>query len=483
MPVPLPNLDDRRWADLVEEGRTLIPIHAPEWTDHNIHDPGITLMELFAWVAEMDIYQLNQIPDRHKRKFLALVGIVPEPPYPARTMLHFSLASSSTVVQLPETVEFEGADPFGVATGFRTLAPICIAPGFLKAIQLKDQRGFHDFTDSWVRGENFAVFGTEPQLGTELYFGFSEAFPQEEFVSLFFSFAHHRSDEAERCRLIDESSARQRICRTPLSDFPCPNVAPLSPPVEDRIKKTLLHHGVRLVWEILITADGDWELLEPDHINDETRALTLDGQVRLSIPSEMAKKKLGQVINELYYLRVRFVAGSYDAPPFLHRLALNGIIAEQAASVGEIKTIDDQAIEAILLGISDGSPNQKWTLPEAPVHVPSFQLYIQEEDKWRVWRRRSDFDESARSDSDFLLDPTDGVITFSDGEKGRVPPKGAQIYAIYCATQAEAGNLSSGTIHRLADSPHNRRVLGSDYEKIKESLAVITNPEIGRAHV
>jgi hypothetical protein len=44
MPIPLPNLDDRRWADLVEEGRALIPLYASEdWTDHNVHDPGINV--------------------------------------------------------------------------------------------------------------------------------------------------------------------------------------------------------------------------------------------------------------------------------------------------------------------------------------------------------------------------------------------------------------------------------------------------------
>jgi hypothetical protein len=97
MPIPLPNLDDRRWADLVEEGQALIPLYAREtWTDHNAHDPGITLMELFAWIAEMDIYQLNRIPDRHKRKFLALVGITSEPPQPARTVLSFRLKDGAT---------------------------------------------------------------------------------------------------------------------------------------------------------------------------------------------------------------------------------------------------------------------------------------------------------------------------------------------------------------------------------------------------
>ena len=65
--LQLPNLDDRRWADLVEDARALIPQLAPEWTDHNVHDPGITVVELLASIAELDIYQLNQISDRHRR--------------------------------------------------------------------------------------------------------------------------------------------------------------------------------------------------------------------------------------------------------------------------------------------------------------------------------------------------------------------------------------------------------------------------------
>ena len=99
MTLPLPQLDDRRWADLVEEGRALIPAYAPDWTDHpgwtdhNVHDPGITLIELFAWIAEMDVYQLNQVPERHRRKFLELVGLLPQPPRPARTVLSFTLRS------------------------------------------------------------------------------------------------------------------------------------------------------------------------------------------------------------------------------------------------------------------------------------------------------------------------------------------------------------------------------------------------------
>lgn len=69
------NLDDRTFESLVEEAKKQIPIYAPHWTDHNVHDPGITLIELFAWLTEMQIYQLNKVTDENKWTFLALMGI------------------------------------------------------------------------------------------------------------------------------------------------------------------------------------------------------------------------------------------------------------------------------------------------------------------------------------------------------------------------------------------------------------------------
>lgn len=73
MPLNLPNLDDRRYEDLVDEARAMIPGLAPEWTDHNPSDPGITLIELFAYLTEMLIYRLNRITDENIRTFLKLL--------------------------------------------------------------------------------------------------------------------------------------------------------------------------------------------------------------------------------------------------------------------------------------------------------------------------------------------------------------------------------------------------------------------------
>jgi len=101
MPLTLPNLDDRRWADLVEESRALIPVYGGEWTDHNVHDPGITLVELLAYLAELDLFQINQIPDEHKRQFLGLIGLHPNPTTAARTFLKLTLDKIVPSFDLP----------------------------------------------------------------------------------------------------------------------------------------------------------------------------------------------------------------------------------------------------------------------------------------------------------------------------------------------------------------------------------------------
>ena len=76
MALPSMDLDDITYTQLVREARKRIPVYTPDWTDHNAHDPGITLIELFAWLTEIQIYRLNRVTDQSKWKFLRLMGIV-----------------------------------------------------------------------------------------------------------------------------------------------------------------------------------------------------------------------------------------------------------------------------------------------------------------------------------------------------------------------------------------------------------------------
>ena len=74
MSIPQPTLDDRSYSDLLEEARALIPSLAPKWTNHNPSDPGITLVELFAWLTEMMIYRVNRLPEENTIAFLRLLN-------------------------------------------------------------------------------------------------------------------------------------------------------------------------------------------------------------------------------------------------------------------------------------------------------------------------------------------------------------------------------------------------------------------------
>ena len=87
MPIKPPNLDDRRYEDILKEARALIPQYCPEWTNLTDADPGMTLVQLFAWMTEMTIYRLNRVPEKNFLAFLELMGITLSPPQPARAVL------------------------------------------------------------------------------------------------------------------------------------------------------------------------------------------------------------------------------------------------------------------------------------------------------------------------------------------------------------------------------------------------------------
>jgi predicted phage baseplate assembly protein len=553
MPLLLPNLDDRTWADLVDEGRALIPVYGPEWTDHNAHDPGITLVELLAWVAEMDIYQLNQISDRERLKFLALVGVVPHPPRPARAVLRLGVPDGSLPLPLPAGLEFVARDPFEVPTRYRILESITVAPVGVDTLQSTDAAGLQNLTPDWRRGAAVYPFGPSPLPNAAFYLGLTAALPVDVPVQIFFTFADGHSGTDERERLLCEAHAIEEHCRPPHSENPCRETSPESAaspaPQPATPSAARRHHGVRTVWEYAALVGGHIEWLPLDEasgeVEDTTRALTLDGGVTVRVPGPMAAWQLGAVPTRRSYLRCRIAAGRHDAAPVLRDVALNGVRAEQAvpfqtsfvidptakilhspagppqpydsttltleldarsaitrlafsaggSAAPEFVVLDYRAphgatagrltVEAAFLGFGNGFPRQQVTLPSAPIDPSSLRLFTLENTAWHAWYARTDFDASMRTDFHFVVDPTSGVVTFGDGEHGRVPPEirrhGREkclIVAFYRTTRAEAGNLAAGTINQLADSPHNLTVaikVPDGWPTLKSRLAV-TNP-------
>src|SRR5215471_16001261 len=84
MALPTPNLDDRRFQELVDEAKRHVMRHCPDWTDHNVSDPGVILIETFAYMTDALLYRLNRVPDRLYVKFLELIGLHLLPATPAR---------------------------------------------------------------------------------------------------------------------------------------------------------------------------------------------------------------------------------------------------------------------------------------------------------------------------------------------------------------------------------------------------------------
>jgi hypothetical protein len=345
MPLLLPNLDDRTWADLVAEATALIPVYGPEWTDQNYSDPGITLVELCAWIAEMDIYQLNQVSDQERLKFLILVGVAPRPPAAAHAVLSLLLKNGVAPISLPATLEFAGTDPFAVSTRYRTVLPVTLAQGSLAALQYEDSLGYHDLTPQWLRGSALLPFGAGPLPGTAFYLALTAALPVDQPVQLYFQFGDGKSGFEERTRLRCELLESQARCNRPPKNDCQEKSTKTFPdnPVTATIAVPLTHYGVRTIWQYLAT-DGEessWVSLDPkqNQVVDNTRAFTLDGAVTLCIPGAMGKESLGAVAAESYYVRCVFAAGAYDATPSIQEVAFNAVVAEQAVPLVSMFTI------------------------------------------------------------------------------------------------------------------------------------------------
>jgi hypothetical protein len=131
-------LDDLRFQELVSEARTRIARHSPDWTEHNVSDPGITLIELFAWFSDVLVYRVNRIPDRLHLALLELVGLTPTPPRLARTRVRFMLKPGSGGTTIPAGTEVAAPRTAGDdAIVFRTSEALTVPGGELRVHPLE----------------------------------------------------------------------------------------------------------------------------------------------------------------------------------------------------------------------------------------------------------------------------------------------------------------------------------------------------------
>ncbi|MBO4209975.1 putative baseplate assembly protein [Micromonospora echinofusca] len=175
-----PNLDDRRFQDLVDDAKRMVQQRCPEWTDHNVSDPGVTLIETFAYLVDQLLYRLNRVPDRHYVKFLDLIGVTPFAPSVASTEVTFWLSAPRDVpVVVPAgthvaTVRAENVEP----VTFETVRELTVPPCELVAVATVTAGGEQaDRTGDLGGPERIAAFADPPAPGDAVLFGLDRPVP------------------------------------------------------------------------------------------------------------------------------------------------------------------------------------------------------------------------------------------------------------------------------------------------------------------
>jgi hypothetical protein len=178
--LPSPNLDDRRFQQLVDEAKRFIQQRCPEWTDHNVSDPGVTLIEAFAHMTDQLLYRLNRVPEKNYLAFLDLLGVTLHPPLPARTEVTFWLSApqpSPVLVRAGTevaTVRTETEE----ALVFATSEDLAVVPCTLDRLLTQPAGGRPaDRTEQVSEGGATACFSAAPVPGDAVLFGLSDAAP------------------------------------------------------------------------------------------------------------------------------------------------------------------------------------------------------------------------------------------------------------------------------------------------------------------
>jgi predicted phage baseplate assembly protein len=425
MPLTAPNLDDRQFADIVAEAKTLIPRYAPEWTNFNEGDPGITMVELFAWMTEILTYRLNQVPELNYIKFLQLIGIELMPAQPARAEVTFSLSRTDLAsVTIPKGTQLAAADSSGQSVIFELDDALIAIGASLAAVQTMSGSGYTTQTNkNNTSGQWFYPFSQTPQPGDALLLGFSSsiAFP---------------TDQINLAVTLYQSSLTAPVLMSG---------AALPPPAT-------------IVWEYWNGAQ--WASINID--SDGTRAFSQDGHILFPGPgSALVAAPMGNVSAGLYWIRARIQAANYETPPQVAAVLTNTGRATQAITfTGEV------------LGRSDGTPDQTFQVTNTPVvvldtplsvsnsdgtnvTVTSIQLTIDEGQGFMTWQEVGDFFSSGPNDRVFMFDRNTGQVTLGSGEHGRIPvanqgnPNGSVVAQSYRAGGGSQGNVAAGAISQI----------------------------------
>ena len=376
-----PNLFDKRFQDLMEIGRARLPSLAPDWTDHNAHDPGITLMELLAWVAEAQLYSLGHMRRDERTAYASLLGVVPggtqgargliwpdhsDPNSPVTTYSRTMVLSKDTVINVM------GVDD----PTFRPDDTLLWVPGSMMALGTRHSNGqTTDHTSANGRSVAFLPFG--------------ESAGRRDVLTLVFQCR----DDAGLFGKDRQSARGARWAIGVLAAPPIGGAAAGEPGHDFRspLKVTLVINNRREV--VTIASDTTQGLLTTgaillnlDDVKDSPREFTIE----LSAP------------------------GGFARPPRLLRIEPNVIPIEQG------RTILSEPHKA------SGEPDLSFTLDVPGLRFVAGQnpitLEVDEPTGLKTWSLCDRLSEHGPDEDVYELDAGTGQVTFGNGINGRIPP-------------------------------------------------------------
>jgi hypothetical protein len=469
--LPTPSLDDRTFQNLVDEAKRHVQRRCPEWTNHNVSDPGVTLIETFAWMTDLLLYRLNRVPDRNYVKFLDLLGVTLFPPAAARVEMSFRLSSHQDVpVRIAAgTVISTRRTATEHAVTFATTGELTVVPAASRVVgTVSDSVAGGDFVDRTPGlgfGAAFPCFADRPVAGDALYIGLDQPAPANILLLQF-------------------------VC-----EVGGHGIDPQRPP---------------LAWEAW-TPDG-WAVCEVER--DDTLGLNVSGGVEIHLPAAHAASTVTGV--PAAWLRCRVVERP-ELPPYRSSPLVSSVTA--ATVGGNVQALNADPIRQEVLGVSDGTPGQRFSVRRPPVLPdPDEPLVLEvgvpevrpgaggeqvdgwvaavpppvgpngaEPASWEVWTGVTSFADSAPGSRHFTVDATPGEIRFGPAVRledgtlrryGAIPPKGAVLRLRgYRTGGGSGGNVAGRAVNVLRSSipyvasVYNRRpaVGGVDGETVAEA--------------
>jgi hypothetical protein len=391
-------LDDLSWNEMVVAIRRRIAAASNgAWTLHAPVDPGITLLEMFAYLLDQRVYWMDQVPDSLARGALALLGEQPRPTRAAATVMHFPAVETTVLLNAGTELTLDRSAPPLV---FTTKKEIVLLPFAQAGKRLSLFIAGADRTADLEHGKVMRLFPSAGAAEVRIGFWLPGPLPAGAANKCFSLLFQMRSPANVDPEWVPQWSpeARQRVA------------AP-----------------AKISWFYSGKA-GKRIRFDAKEVSDGTGGLRRSGVVLLPVKTRTADETDWQPESfdaetglHLYTLWLHVESASFSAPPRLERLVPNVVIATHQRETTEHHLQRDfLPLPGNSLTLAD--------LPEAELvkdHPPiedTIKLAIREADgQWHPWESTLDLSFHGPAERVFIVDRLLGKISFGDGLTGRLP--------------------------------------------------------------